>query len=258
MFQKKKIRFCSISECTQDPQHTHTHTLCTSPPCRLFILPSLYLHDSSGVVPPFSAHRELICRNVCAALCDHSVNTPIILSASASRYHPAVEMTPEGLTVQFSRNGWQLSRQRRREQPASCWLLFIPAAPPPRQQRDAAGAPPAAQNLQTAAVPPPIIAAAAGPLGRDAATCLCDPVSNPHAHITPPRRRVLIKQIIPPSTPPPLSPPPFPSCSMHKAEELLIYIFGHDASQLVVVSPSVCHWYNPRTPPPPPPPPLFF
>lgn len=28
-------------------------------------------------------------------------------------------------------------------------------------------------------------------------------------------------------------------------EELLIYIFGHDACQLVVVTPSSCHWYTP-------------
>lgn len=136
------MRFCSISERTQYPQHT----LCTSPPAAcLSSHPSVSMTAPASSPPPLSAHRELICRNVRAALCDHSVNTPIILSASASRYHPAVEMTPEGLTVQFSRNGWQLSRQRRREQPASCWLVFIPAAPPPRQQRDAAGAPPAAQ-----------------------------------------------------------------------------------------------------------------
>lgn len=217
---------------------------------------------------PLSApHRELICRNVCAALCDHSLNTPIILSASASRYHPAVEMTPEGLTVQFSRNGWQLSRQRRREQPASCWLLFISAAsphPPAPTRPLGEGCCWSASRrsaLQTAAVPPPIIAAATGPLGRDAATCLCDPVSNPHAHINPSS----------------LHPPPYTyqtnyssidastsssssswssSSSMHTAEELLIYIFGHDTFQLVVVSPSVCHWYT--TLPPKPPPHLFF
>lgn len=34
-------------------------------------------------------------------------------------------------------------------------------------------------------------------------------------------------------------------------EELLIYILGHDACQLVVVTPSSCHWYTP-------PPPLLF
>lgn len=116
VFKRRKYAFVA-SVSVHSTRNTHTVYF---PTRRLFILPSLYLHDSSGAVPPFSAHRELICRNVCAALCDHSVNTPIILSASASRYHPAVEMTPEGLTVQFSRNGWQLSRQRRREQPASC------------------------------------------------------------------------------------------------------------------------------------------
>lgn len=48
---------------------------------------------------------------------------------------------------------------------------------------------------------------------------------------TPPR--IPIKQIIPPSPPP-------PAPLLHTAEELLIYIFGHDTFQVVVVTLSVC------------------
>lgn len=73
------------------------------------------------------------------------------------------------------------------------------------------------------------------------ATLSVTPTSTLTPSLFPPHRHVLIKQIILPSTPPPLPPPP-PLC-MHTAEELLIYIFGHDTFQLVVVSPSVCHWY---------------
>lgn len=51
----------------------------------------LYLSDSTNIVPFLL--WELICRNIPAAQCDHLVNTPIILSASASPSHPAVEMT---------------------------------------------------------------------------------------------------------------------------------------------------------------------
>lgn len=97
---------------------THSDKQCTNHPCRLFILPSLSI--SVSVSPALRPSGANLPERLARALCDHSVNTPIILSASASRYHPAVEMTPEGLTVQFSRNGWQLSRQRRCAQPASC------------------------------------------------------------------------------------------------------------------------------------------
>lgn len=94
--------------------------------------------------------------------------------------------------------------------------------------------------LQTPAAPPLLIITV-GPLGRDAATCLCDPVSNPHTHTHVLLPRVLIKQIILHCHP--------SSCHLpvlhNVMEKLLIYIFGHDASQLVVVSPSACHWYTP-------------
>lgn len=95
-----------------------------SPPLCLFILPSFYLPDSPNIVPPL--RRELICRNSPAAHCDHLVNTPIILSASASPSHPAVEMTPRGW--QFNLPITDGSYHGRASAPAlSCWLLFLPA-----------------------------------------------------------------------------------------------------------------------------------
>lgn len=77
-------------------KHVLVHIL--PPPLCLFILPSFYLSDSPSTPPPVppSLLRELICRNIPAAHCDHLVNTPIILSASASPSHPAEEMTPRG------------------------------------------------------------------------------------------------------------------------------------------------------------------
>lgn len=92
-----------------------------SPPLCLFILPSFYLSDSPNIVPP-PLHRELICRNIPAAHCDHLVNTPIILSASAS--HPAMEMTPWGwqFNLPVTDGGYHGSTRA----PAfSCWLLFL-------------------------------------------------------------------------------------------------------------------------------------
>lgn len=43
---------------------------------------------------------------------------------------------------------------------------------------------------------------------------------------------------------PPCPPPPLLSSAFFSAQELLIYVLDHDASQLAVVSPSACHWYD--------------
>ena len=103
--------------------------------------------------------------------------------------------------------------------------------------------------LQTPAAPPLLITTA-GPLGRDAATCLCDLISAPppppptpiHIHTLVPR--VLIKQITPPL-------PPLPSsshCSSYHNGGVIDLYLCHDASQLAVVTPSACHWYSPPPP----------
>lgn len=224
VIRRTKTRKCAVISITGPHKNSvNAYSECT---CAASVppLPSgcLSSHPSISMTaltsfPPL--HRELICRNVPAALGDHLVNTPIILSASASPYHPVVEMTPEGLTVQFTLNGWQLSRQR------PCASLFLLTFIFPCQERDAAGA---------------RLIITAGPLGRDAATCLCDPVSSPYAHILSPPPRTYqtnYSSIAAPSS------SLLPSAPMlhNIAEELLIYIFGHDASQLVVVSPSACH-----------------
>lgn len=139
--------------------------------------------------------RELICRNVPAALGDHSVNTPIILSASASPYHPVVEMTPEGLTVQFTLNGWQLSRQR------PCASLFLLTFIFPCQERDAAGVRPA---VHPARLPWCLLSSSLLVLWGEMLPLVYATLSVTPTHTFSPPLHVLIKQIIPPLRPPPL------------------------------------------------------
>lgn len=88
----------------------------------MFILPSFCLYDRPAIVPHLL--RELICRNIPTAHCDHLVNTTIILSASLS--HPAMEMTQRGwqFNLLVTDDGYHGSTHA----PAlSCWLLFLPA-----------------------------------------------------------------------------------------------------------------------------------
>lgn len=129
----------------------------------------------------------------------------------------------EGLTVQFSHNGWQLSpwRPGAGSFPVDLYIY---------QERDASGAcsPPSRIHWGRLLL---LLISIAGPLGRDAAACWCDPTcSSPlcayQANYSPP------------------PPPPLLISAFFRVQELLIYIFGHDASQLAVVSPSACHWYD--------------
>lgn len=71
----------------------HLHTFFPLPSACLSSHPSISL-TALTLFP--HRRRELICQNIHGAHCDHLVNTPIILSASASPSHPAVEMTPRG------------------------------------------------------------------------------------------------------------------------------------------------------------------
>lgn len=150
--------------------------------------------------PPL--HRELICRNVPAALCDHLVNTPIILSASASPYHPVVEMTPEGLTVQFTLNGWQLSRQH------PCASLFLLTFIFPCQERDAAGARPA---VHPARLPWCLLSSSLLVLWGEMLPLVYATLSVAPTHTFSPPLHILIKQIIPPLLPLLFSSPPHAS-----------------------------------------------
>lgn len=163
------------------------------------------------------------------------MNTPIILSASASPYHPAMEMTPRGW--QFNLPVTDGSYHDSTRTPAlSCWLLFL--------LRDAAGARPAVHpsRLQWCLLSSSLLVLWGEMLPLVYVTLSVPPA---HTRSSPPSTyQANYSSIATPSS----SHLPV----LHNiVEELLIYIFGHDASQLVVVSPSACHWYTP-------PPPLFF
>lgn len=121
-----------VSEWKHSKMPFETLWLSFSPlPLRLFILPSFYLFD---IFPPLL--WELICQNIPVAHCDRLVNTPIILSASCLSLSSSRGNDTEGLTVQFTRNGWQLSQRRPRASPFLLTFIFT------RQARDAAGARP--------------------------------------------------------------------------------------------------------------------
>lgn len=85
------------------------------------------------IVPPLC--RELICRNSRTAYCDHLVNTPIILSASAP--HPTVEMTASAwqFNLVITDEGYHAST--RICQPVLTYFYV-----PRERERDAAGARP--------------------------------------------------------------------------------------------------------------------
>lgn len=99
------------------------HTFSLLPSSSLSSHPSISLTALTSFP---SLHRELICRNIPAAHCDHLVNTPIILSASASASHPAMEMTQRGwqFNLPVTDGGYHGST---RAPALSCWLLFLPA-----------------------------------------------------------------------------------------------------------------------------------
>lgn len=134
-----------------------------------------------------------------------------------------------GLTVQFTHNGWQLSRQHPCASPFLLTFIFT------CQVRDAAGVRPAVHPCR---------------LQRRLLSSSSLPVlwgeMLPLVYVTlsvPPYTYTLFSPVY-------LSSKLFLHCHpssshlpvLHNImEELLIYIFGHDASQLVVVSPSACH-----------------
>lgn len=118
-------------------------------------------------MPPL--HWELICQNIPAAHCDHSVITPIILPASASPYHPATEMTLRGW--QFNLLVTDGSYHDSTRAPAlCCWFLFLLVKRGMLLEH----------VLLIALLVPPLLIIPAGPLGRDTGTCLCDPVNAPY------------------------------------------------------------------------------
>jgi len=118
-----------------DPLSKHSRRSYSLLPSPLFILPSFYLSDSHNIVPPL--RRELICRNIPAAHCDHPVNTPIILSASASPSHPAEEMTPRGWQFNLPVTDGSYHGSTRLASPFLLTFIFT------CQERDAARARPA-------------------------------------------------------------------------------------------------------------------
>lgn len=178
----------------------------------------------SGLTSFPRLHWELICRNVPAAHCDHPVNTLIILSASAFPDHPAMGTTPKGW--QFNLAVTDGSYHSGALAPALFLLIFMFTKRGMLRER-------AHPPLQTSPGPPP---------------------SPPHH-----RRRssgercrsvlmwpyMLFSSVYLSSKLfPHLRPPPLLISAFLRAQELLIYIFGHDASQLAVVSPSACHRYD--------------
>lgn len=107
-----------------------------------------------------------------------------------------------------------------------CWLLFLPA------KRDAAGARPTVHpsRLQRRLLSSSSLPVLWGEMLPLVYVTLSVPLSLVYL-----RSKLLLH----------CSPLFFSSPCCNIMEELLIYIFGHDASQLAVITPSACHWYTP-------------
>lgn len=204
-----------------------------SPPLCMFILPSFCLSDSPAIVP--NLLRELICCNIPTAHCDHLVNTPIILSVSASPSHPTMGMTPRAwqFNLPVTDDGYHGSTHA----PAlSCWLLFLPAKREMLLERVPLFTPLDSSNASS----PHHHSWSSGERCCHLFMWPC-----PHTH-TPPLCTYQANYY-PIATPFCCYPPVL--CNI--MEELLIHISRHDASQPAVITPSACHWYTP-------PPPLLF
>lgn len=196
----------------------------SSPPLYMFILPSFCLFDSSAIVPPLGVN-----------LLEHSHCTrwsyphkAFCLCLSSNHRNDT-----EGLTVQFTRNRWRLSWPHPCTGPFLLTFIFT------CQDRDAAGARPPVHpsRLQRRRLSSSSQLVLWGemlplvycmwPLLYACTSPLCTYQANYYSIAT-----------------------TFcchPPVLWNIMEELLIYI-SYDASQLAVITPSACHWYNPPPP----------